>query len=436
MRRAAEDGARRGRPHLWWNWLWAGVALWCVALPCPARAIPPFARVYDLSCTTCHVGGPQKLTPFGEAFRDSGYHIPGELADSAREPPLALGNPARAAIPGAWRQQVWPGEIPGQLPLGVVATLGAQLTAPQGTLAAQPTLEMTAQAELVLGASLGRHLSVFGGVEVSQAGVEIEQLFGVAQSLFERWLGESALNVKVGAMRLDLFAVMPGRQRSALLPLPLSLGVGRDGFSVGQAMPALELYGLLWGRVKWVLGGGNGAKPIDDVKTRRDFFARLQVKVGGPRLDYKNAQALDTDPTLSLGLFGYAGVGVAVPTLPEQRFANEVYRAGFDARFRAGGLDVLGQVVLGHDGNPDGLGDAVRHASWSLGVDYPIFPWLQPLLRYEEAYFDSVRHPTRRRLVMGLQAFVRTNVRLLFEGASGLTDTEPHVVIGNILLAM
>ena len=37
---------------------------------------------------------------------------------------------------------------------------------------------------------------------------------------------------------------------------------------------------------------------------------------------------------------------------------------------------------------------------------------------------------------MGLQAFVRTNVRLLFEGASGLIDTEPHVVIGNILLAM
>lgn len=420
------------------RWLWPtllAMTLWCGGER-TAAAIPAFARTYGLSCSTCHVGGPRKLSPFGEAFRNAGYHIPGESAEFQREAPLPLGQTRRSELPGAWRSQIWPGEIPGQLPLAVIGELGVDLTKPQGDLAPPSTLDYTAKAGLVLGGSLGRHFGFFGEVEASNHGFELEQIFGSAQSLFERWLGESALNIKVGYFTPDLFAVMPRLQRSRFVALPLSLALGRDHFSLERQTPALELYGLLGGRLKWVVGVVNGIKPTDDVTTRRDFVGRLQLKLGGPRLDYKQATSADTAPTLSLGVFTYVGVSVNVPSPPETRFPSELYRLGFDARFRVHGLDVLGQVVLGQDSDPDGLGDSVRHISYAIGVEYPVLPWLQPLVRYEEAFIDSGRHPNRRRLVLGLQTFVRANISVLAEGAIGLLSSEAHLLSGNILFAM
>src|ERR1700739_3497323 len=41
----------------------------------PARAIPAFARKYDLPCSVCHVPGFPKLNDFGNIFRDHGYQL-------------------------------------------------------------------------------------------------------------------------------------------------------------------------------------------------------------------------------------------------------------------------------------------------------------------------------------------------------------------------
>ncbi len=401
-----------------------------------AYAVPPFARTYGLSCTTCHVGGPEKLTPFGEAFRDNGYRIPGDAEAFVSSPPLILGRPQLDGQPGAWRTQIPSGEIPATAPLSAIGKASLDLTMPQGDLAGPPTLSPNAVAELVIGGSLGRHLAYFGAIEASTHGVELEQAFVVARSLFERWLGEASLNIKVGQMNLDLFAVLPKRQRSALLPLPMRLSVGRDGFFLAKPTAALELYGLLAGRLKWVLGVANGQKQLDDVQTRRDFFARLAVKIGGPRLDLKGTQRSDGAPHLLLGSLAYVGVAHFVPPRPEFPVDNEILRLGFDARFRAQGLDVLGHVVLGQDSNPDGLGDAIRHASWALGLEYLITPWFQPLLRFEEAYFDSARRPMQRDLVLGVSFFVRTNFRLRLEGLAGLNDRTPHRALVDLLVAL
>ena len=45
--------------------LWSGTA----------RAIPAFARKYDLPCSTCHVPSAPKLNDFGNLFRDHGYQL-------------------------------------------------------------------------------------------------------------------------------------------------------------------------------------------------------------------------------------------------------------------------------------------------------------------------------------------------------------------------
>src|SRR5215472_9494236 len=47
--------------------------------PSPSHAIPAFARMYGLSCSTCHIDFP-KLNDFGKAFKDAGFKFPQEDA--------------------------------------------------------------------------------------------------------------------------------------------------------------------------------------------------------------------------------------------------------------------------------------------------------------------------------------------------------------------
>src|SRR5438067_9477683 len=51
--------------------------LFLVGFAQEARAIPAFARKYDLPCSACHEAWP-KLNDFGIAFRDRGYQLGNE----------------------------------------------------------------------------------------------------------------------------------------------------------------------------------------------------------------------------------------------------------------------------------------------------------------------------------------------------------------------
>jgi len=57
----------------------------CSALAAtPGRALPLFARKYNLQCTTCHFAFP-RLNAFGRAFRQNGYRMAGALGNSPWE---------------------------------------------------------------------------------------------------------------------------------------------------------------------------------------------------------------------------------------------------------------------------------------------------------------------------------------------------------------
>lgn len=80
----------------------------------PSYAIPAFARKYQTSCTTCHNNFPE-LNDFGEAFKKNGFKFPKDDESFVKEPPVLLGAKAqKEEFPNA----VYPGEIPGTLPLG------------------------------------------------------------------------------------------------------------------------------------------------------------------------------------------------------------------------------------------------------------------------------------------------------------------------------
>lgn len=86
----------------------------CV-LTASSFAIPAFSRQYGTSCTTCHVDFP-KLNDFGKAFKDAGFKFPKGDEDFLKIPPVMLGAPAQKEL---WPHTVFPGTIPGILPVGL-----------------------------------------------------------------------------------------------------------------------------------------------------------------------------------------------------------------------------------------------------------------------------------------------------------------------------
>ena len=80
-----------------------------------ASAIPAFSRRYGTSCTTCHSDFP-KLNDFGKAFKDAGFKFPKDDESFLKEPPTLLGAPAQREL---WPHTVYPGSIPGNLPVGL-----------------------------------------------------------------------------------------------------------------------------------------------------------------------------------------------------------------------------------------------------------------------------------------------------------------------------
>src|ERR1700730_3711666 len=80
-----------------------------------ASAVPAFARKYQTSCQTCHIGFP-KLNAFGEAFRLNGYRMPKETEDQIKMKPVSLGADAYKRM---WPRAIYPSDLPGQVPLAV-----------------------------------------------------------------------------------------------------------------------------------------------------------------------------------------------------------------------------------------------------------------------------------------------------------------------------
>ena len=86
-----------------------------LATPPHADAIPAFSRMYNTSCSTCHIDFP-KLNDFGKAFKDAGFKFPTDDESMLKIPPVLLGAPAQAEL---WPKAIWPGTIPGQPPIGL-----------------------------------------------------------------------------------------------------------------------------------------------------------------------------------------------------------------------------------------------------------------------------------------------------------------------------
>jgi len=182
-----------------------------------ASAIPAFSRRYGTSCTTCHSDFP-KLNDFGKAFKDAGFKFPKDDESFLKTPPVLLGAPAQAEL---WPHTVYPGSIPGQLPVGLrYNTYYQQVSAnrnnfnlvlPAGTVGSfipksdfQP-----GYFSIFTAGNFGSDISFWVDDDISVAGANANGALGDAYLKFKNIsrlmkLPTDSLNLRAGQFELDL----------------------------------------------------------------------------------------------------------------------------------------------------------------------------------------------------------------------------------------
>src|SRR6202790_3843624 len=88
------------------------VGMLLVSVP-SGKAIPAFSRKYQTSCTTCHNNYPE-LNDFGLAFKKNGFKFPKDDETFVKQDAVLLGSKAQKE---AFPEAVYPGEIPGTIPI-------------------------------------------------------------------------------------------------------------------------------------------------------------------------------------------------------------------------------------------------------------------------------------------------------------------------------
>ncbi len=416
----------------------AVLALVYIALvPSTARAIPAFARRYETTCQTCHLAYP-KLTPFGEAFRRNGYRFPqGGDATAEKEEPVALGSEAQAEM---WPFKVFPGKIPGALPLSMV--LGGKVTygTPEGMkMPGDMVMDETADTtdsstnlnfgSLIdtlwfrSGGTAGDHVSYFAAINIiGDEGLEVER----ANAIFSPLKNPATLAIKVGRFEPAFHGITVHR---GLVGHQLRLtmtSVGDDPFMPDPYHDGIELSGVAAGRFGWAAGMVENATPA--MYIAKDAYGRVEGKIGGMAFDGSGHTA-GTAPwrETSLILGASTWVGRAMIEDDVSMHDDNFIRIGVDAHAVLG--DVLVDAVVAEErhGNPDLAGDGpVNLDQVFTEVTWVALPVFFPTARFEASRTWSTR-PGGDLDWLGLvtaNAVVRPNVLLRGELGIGATPGE------------
>lgn len=413
-----------------------------------AEPIPAFARQYRTSCSTCHTAAP-KLNVLGEAFRLNGYRMPDNELLLRRDDPVPLGDDAWKE---EWPRAIWPGEIPGQVPLALRIQLDAGLTLDEvdGTHLAY---RFPHEVYLLAGTPLGGTISTFletvwseeSGVDVVQAKVLFQNLIPV--------LPKRMVNLWVGLQNPYLFTFTDRQiDRAARLkfrwqefrPSDITVTdpitgvdvVSANDFGLGMPQPSVELNGLVTGRLYYAVGVGQGAGGLTtDNNDRKDFYYRLRYKLGG--LDLGGSYAPGGGPVLGGGgqlldrsiiieHFGYFG---AEPTADGGQDAHRSF--GIDVRALYGRWDVgVGWTRSEYDA-PWGaqVPGALSLSSVFGKVEWLAFPWFIGSLKIDSFWSDApdaALDEQEVRVMPGLVMLIRQNVRGVIEAEWFTKQTRPR----------
>ncbi len=195
--------------------VFALVGVCCLLLSASSYAIPAFSRQYGTSCATCHVDFP-KLNDFGKAFKDAGFKFPKDDESFLKIPPVMLGSPAQKEL---WPHTIFPGQIPGAIPIGLRYNQFFQVTSgnsnhfnaqqPPGTPFIPQTDFQTGFFSIFTAGNFGDDIAFWVDDDISVSGANANGGLGDAYLRFvniSRFLKlpTDSVTLKVGQFELDL----------------------------------------------------------------------------------------------------------------------------------------------------------------------------------------------------------------------------------------
>jgi hypothetical protein len=410
------------------------LALSILAAPRQAEAIPAFARKYETSCVTCHVGFP-KLNSFGEAFRLNGYQYPVDDEDVTKDEPVSLGSESyKRVFPNA----VWPNDIPGKPPVSLRVSSGFNYVrdADVETAFEAPSLI------LMSAGTLGENVGFYAGAHLFEEGAigSIDRVFLQLSSLFSPHLPEKTLNIRIGQF-IPNMAPFANHRGLALTPYAFNSysalqdgfeedhahGGGGEAFGIEDFQLGVEASGIVQRRWRWGIGFVNGSGPLDESNSAKDGYARAAVKIGGMAFDGSGGSSESSsgenwvDNSITIGTFGFLGSYPNVGDMGPGDFERN--RWGFDLSLLISDLNLFGGYMRGSDETL--IGTRTRDAEYDLffaEANYVLFPWLIGLGRFERA--DPDNNDALERIVVGATALYRANVKFVVETAMDPGDAD------------
>jgi hypothetical protein len=423
----------------------------------PSYAIPAFARKYQTSCTTCHNDFPE-LNDFGEAFKKNGFKFPKDDESFVKEPPVMLGAKAQKE---EFPNTVYPGEIPGTVPIGFrysgffnwnrkqPPALQAAGFVPQTDLFVPNTFT------IISAGSLGPNLSFWIDNDLSTGGTGAGGGLGDGYLKYNdigHFLGlpKDTLNVRFGQFELDLpfsqarTIYLSGYDVFNESSVAGSLGIANNPFVLGTPQRGIEFGGYPNdGNFNWSVAfvdGTNsayGLGPSLTARNTKDVYIRVAQRFNLER-DAESRHAIraagPTGPrdhtSLRFGGFYYHGTNELNFGGATYSFLGTIqepfYRAGGDVRFKYRNLELFGLGMVGHDENHvvDPVTQTITKATpvtftgGFSGVNYWVFPWLIGTMRYDFVnsptdFANGVsRYRTRNRFSPGYQILLRANIKI------------------------
>jgi hypothetical protein len=417
----------------------AGAVICMVLASAPkSNAIPAFSRKYQTSCTTCHNNYPE-LNDFGEAFKKNGFKFPKDDDVFVKQDPVLLGSKAQKE---AFPEAVYPGEIPGSLPIAFryEGNFNWNANQPAPVLAAggytpRTDLFVPNTFTIISAGSFGPNLSFWIDDDIS-AGAS-----GANGGLGDGWLKyndlghifhlpANFLNVRFGQFELDLpftqarspylsgydvfsqAAVAQGPACSS--PPPPATPVTQcqttnNPFILGTPQRGIEFGGYADnGNFNWSVaytdGTGSAYGTTTDLVTRntKDVYLRAYYKFNlerDPESRHGIQAAGPTGPrdhtSIRVGAFYYHGTNQQNFGGTTYAFTGTInepfYRAGGDLRFKYRKLELFAVGLVGHDNNHSvdteggtiASAPAVTFTGGFVGGNYWIYPWLIATMRYD-----------------------------------------------------
>jgi len=449
----------------------AGCLAWFGYLSVPrANAIPAFSRKYQTSCSTCHNNFPE-LNDFGLAFKKNGFKFPKDDETFVKEPPVLLGAKAqKEAFPNA----IFPGEIPGNLPVAFrysgFANYNSKIpfAATPGTFVPRTDLFVPNTFTIIASGSFGPSLSFWIDNDISSGGADGAAFLGdgyLKVNDLGHYIGlpKDTINLRMGQFELDLpftqartinltgydiysqaSVALVNLNCNALAAPATPACTTNNPFMFGIPQRGIEIGGYPNdGNFTWSFAVVNGNNNNPAVRNSKDIYVRVSQQFNLERDPAVRKEIQASGPTgprdhtsIRLGAFYYYGrnaLNINQSLFPGVTALGTVrepfYRAGGDVRFKYRNFELYGLGMYGHDKNliPDTTGTTfvstvpVTFTGGFVQANYWIYPWLMPLLRYDfvnsptDFQAGLSRHDTRNRVSPGFQILARANIKYAFE---------------------